>query len=236
MKDLPPAFREIPSGGELVEALDEAFSRHRGWIQATGFVEEVELKLGSEGADVRRSFRGRYALASLGGPLGGPYGVTLARAAGDRVEVLAGVLVRARSGGVQALCVSSGDAPSRIAELSAADDALGVTAALAGSRPRSAPAGTPGFARRPLVSAFASKVGVTQAAPDDETDAPRPERGDLVEHFAFGICEVLSATGDRLVLRDARGSGRTREIASEHLGITGPVEHDGKRLFRLTRR
>ncbi|HSU38690.1 MAG TPA: hypothetical protein VLJ38_03950, partial [Polyangiaceae bacterium] len=91
MKDLPPAFRDIPSGGELVEALDEAFSRHRGWIQATGFVEEVELKLGSEGADVRRSFRGRFALASLGGPLGGPYGVTLARAAGDRVEVLAGV-------------------------------------------------------------------------------------------------------------------------------------------------
>ena len=46
MKDLPPAFRNIASGGELVEALEEAFSRHRGWIQATGFVEEVELKLG----------------------------------------------------------------------------------------------------------------------------------------------------------------------------------------------
>jgi hypothetical protein len=161
--------------------------------------------------------------------------VTLARAAGERVEVLAGVLVRARSGGVQALCVSSGDAPSRVAELSAADDALGVTAALAGSRAR-APAPASGFARRPLVSAFASKVGVTRAAPDEEADAARPERGDWVEHFAFGICEVLSVTGDRLVLRDLRGSGRTREIASERLSITGPVEHDGKRLFRLTRR
>ena len=236
MKDLPPAFRNIPSGGELLEALDEAFSRHRGWIQATGFVEEVELKLGSEGADVRRSFRGRFALASLGGPLGGPYGVTLGRAAGDGVEVLAGVLVRARSGGVQALCVSSGDAPSRVAELSAADDALGVTAALAGRTPGATSTGTPGFARRPLVSAFASKVGVSRPVPDDEPDAPSPEPGDLVEHFAFGICEVLTVTGDRLVLRDLGRQGRIREIASERLSITGPVEHDGKRLFRLARR
>lgn len=225
MRELPPAFRSVPSGGELVEALDEAFSRHRGWIQATGFVEDVELKLGSDGADVRRTFRGRFALASLGGPLGGPYGVTLARAAGDRVEVLAGVLVRARSGGVQALCVSSGDAPSRSSvEPGVADEPLGV------------PVPAQGFARRPLVSAFAAKVGVSQGAADDEAEASAPERGDLVEHFAFGICEVLSVTGDRLVLRDLRGSGRIREIASERLSITGPVEHDGKRLFRLSRR
>jgi hypothetical protein len=226
MKELPPAFRSVPSGGELVEALDEAFSRHRGWIQATGFVEDVELKLGSDGADVRRTFRGRFALASLGGPLGGPYGVTLARTAGDRVEVLAGVLVRARSGGVQALCISSGDAPSRtVPESSGVDE------------PSGAPAVTPGFARRPLVSAFAAKVGVSApGAADDEAAAAAPERGDLVEHFAFGICEVLSVTGDRLVLRDLRGSGRIREIASERLSITGPVEHDGKRLFRLSRR
>jgi hypothetical protein len=225
MKELPPAFRDVPSGGELVEAIDEAFSRHRGWIQATGFVEDVELKLGSDGADVRRTFRGRFALASLGGPLGGPYGVTLARAVGERIEVLAGVLVRARSGGVQALCVSSGDAPSR-------------TAAEAGAleEPAAAPAATPGFARRPLVSAFAAKVGVAGAAAEAEVEHPVPERGDLVEHFAFGICEVLSVTGDRLVLRDLRGPGRIREIASERLSITGPVEHDGKRLFRLSRR
>jgi hypothetical protein len=225
MKELPPAFRNIPSGGELVEAIDEAFSRHRGWIQATGFVEDVELKFGSDGADVRRTFRGRFALASLGGPLGGPYGVTLAHVVGDRVEVLAGVLARARSGGVQALCVSSGDAPSRTLPESSDADVLPV-----------APAPSPGFARRPLVSAFAAKVGVTKAAADDEADAPMPERGDLVEHFAFGICEVLSVTGDRLVLRDRNKAGRIREIASERLSITGPVEHDGKRLFRLTRR
>jgi hypothetical protein len=226
MKELPPAFRSIPSGGELIEALDEAFRQHRGWIQATGFVDDVELKLGSDGSDVNRTFRGRFALAAFGGPLGGPYGATLSRAVGERVEVLAGVLVRARSGGVAALCVSAGGAPSRVLADTPGDEAV--------AHARSA---TPGFAKRPLVSAFAAKVGVTGAAPDDEDDEQAlPEPGDLAEHFAFGLCEVLTVTGERLVLRDASGRGRIREIESGRLSITGPEERDGKRLFRLSRR
>jgi hypothetical protein len=224
MKPLPPAFRSIPSGGELLEAIDEAFRTHRGWIQATGFVDDVELKLGGEGADVTRTFRGHFALCALGGPLGGPYGVTLSRAVGERVEVLAGVLVRARSGGVSALCVSAGDAPSRVL----AETPLGSETEPA------LPA--PGFAKRPLVSAFAAKVGVTHADEEDEADQPLPERGDLAEHFAFGLCEVLSAGGGRLTLRDLRGKDRIREIESGRLSITGPVEHDGRRLFRLAKR
>jgi hypothetical protein len=225
MKELPPAFRTIPSGGELIEAIDEAFGRHRGWIQATGFVDDVELRLGSDGADLRRNFRGRFALAAFGGPLGGPYGVTLARMAGEKVDVLAGVLVRARSGGVQALCISAGDAPSRVLAEAPGVDELALP-----------PAPNPGFAKRPLVSAFAARVGVAGAAAEPAAEEPTPERGDLVEHFAFGICEVLSVTGDRLTLRDLRGQGRTREIALERLSVNGPVEHDGRRLYRLSRR
>ena len=76
MKELPPAFRTIQSGVELIEALGHAFSKHRGWVQAVGFVENAELKLGGDAADVRRTFRGRYALAHFAGPLGGPYGAT----------------------------------------------------------------------------------------------------------------------------------------------------------------
>jgi hypothetical protein len=227
MKDLPPAFRSIPSGGELGEALEEAFDKHRGWVQATGFIEDAELRLGGDGADVRRTFRGRYALAQLAGPLGGPYGVTLSRAVGERVEVVAGVLVRARSAGVSALCISAGDSLPRPAADLGDDKALGL-------QPREAP--EPSFAKRPLTSSFAARVGVSEAAADEEDDPVLPERGDLVEHFAFGMCEVLSATGDRLVLRDWRGSGRIREIASERLSITGPSEHQGKRMFRLTKR
>ena len=227
MKDLPPAFRAIAVGGELVEELDQAFDKHRGWVQATGFVEEVELKLPGETTDVRRIFRGRFALAQLAGPLGGPYGVTLSRAVGERVEVLAGVLLRARSAGVSALCTSTGDALVR-----QRTETLDEPLAPAVARDASARS----FAQRPLTSAFAARVGVSEAAPEEEEEQAQPEPGDWVEHFAFGVCEVLSVTGDRLVLRDVRRSGRIREIASERLSITGPTEHQGKRLFRLLKR
>jgi hypothetical protein len=226
MKDLPPAFRSIPHGGELIEALAEAFERHRGWIQAVGFVDDVELKLADDGAEVRQTHRGHFVLASLLGPLGGPYGATLARAVGERVEVLAGVLMRARSAGVSALCISAGDAlPRAKSDDEAADPSqLGEPA-----KPQTLP-------KRPLTSAFAARVGVSESQADEEPEAELPERGDLVEHFAFGLCEVVSVTGDRLVVRDFRGGGRIREIASDRLAISGPSEHDGRRLFRLSRR
>jgi hypothetical protein len=223
MKDLPPAFRSIASGGELGEALAEAFDRHRGWVQATGFVDDVELELGGDGADAHRTFRGRFALVQLGGPLGGPYGVTLSRAAGERVEVLAGVLVRARSAGVSALCVSAGDS-------------LPHARSGASDTPVVRDASAPLRAMRPLTSAFAARVGVTEAAADEPDEVALPEPGDWVEHFAFGRCEVLTVTGDRLVLRDLGRAGRIREIASERLAISGPVEQQGHRLFRLDRR
>jgi hypothetical protein len=226
MKELPPAFRSIPSGVELVEALGQAFSKHRGWVHAVGFVENVELKLGGDAADVRRVFRGRYALAQFAGPLGGPYGATLSRADGERVEVVAGVLLGARSEGVSALCVSAGiDVPSAAAPSGPAR--IETPLELKDARPIAPP-------RAPGTSSFAARVGIS--APEEDEPVELPERGDLVEHFAFGLCEVLSATGDRLVVRDLKGPGRIREIASERLGVSGPFEHDGKRLFRLTRR
>jgi hypothetical protein len=223
MKELPPAFRSIPGGVELVEALSHAFAKHRGWVHATGFVENVELKVAADAADVRRTFHGRFALAHFAGPLGGPYGATLSRMDGDRVEVIAGVLVAARSEGVSALCLSSGaDAPIARTE-----------APVAPNEPRPAPRPL----RGPIPSSFAARVGVTGSDDDDdEPNQPMPERGDLVEHFAFGICEVLTVTGERIVLRDLRGPGRIREIASDRLSVTGPTEHDGKRLYRLTRK
>ena len=227
MKELPPAFRSIPSGVELVEALGQAFSKHRGWVQAVGFVDNVELKLGGEAADARRTFRHRYALAQLAGPLGGPYGATLSRLDGDRVEVVGGILLSARSEGVSALCLSAGiDAPATTAA-----PATRVDTPL---DPREARPSAPPRAPK-VASSFAARVGVS--APEDHDEVrPMPERGDLVEHFAFGICEVLTVTGDRIVLRDLKGPGRIREIASERLDVTGPSEFDGKRLYRLTRR
>jgi len=226
VKDLPPAFREVPTGVELVERLAEAFASHRGWVQAVGFVEDVELKLPGSGADQRRVFRGRFALVQLSGPLGGPYGATLSRTDGDRNDVVAGVLLRAISAGVSALCLS---AEVRSASERHEDAPKPTTTAAIARRPEAPPA----------ASAFAARVGVGRPADDDDSSEPvqeLPERADLVDHFAFGLCEVLKVEGDRLVLRDLRGQRRVREIASEKLSISGPVEHDGKRLFKLSRR
>jgi hypothetical protein len=227
MKELPPAFRSIPSGVELVEALGQAFSKHRGWVHAVGFVDNAELKLGGDAADVRRVFRGRYALAQFAGPLGGPYGATLSRADGERVDVVAGVLLSARSEGVSALCVSAGIDASSAGSGPAVPARIEAPLELKDARPIAPP-------RAAKMSSFAARVGIS--APEDDEPVEMPERGDLVEHFAFGLCEVLSVSGERLVVRDLKGPGRIREIASERLAVSGPSEHDGKRLFRLTRR
>lgn len=230
MKELPPAFRTIPVGAPLVEALSE-FPTQGGWVQAVGFVEDVELKLAGEGADVRRTFRGRYVLASLAGPLGGPYGVSMSRVGGGGVEALSGLLEGGISAGVSAVCFSMTGARLGAAE-GREVPAQTVNSVPAASK---APAGVAARPARP-VSSFAARVGVGAPVEEAAEDEPLPERGDLVEHFAFGRAEVLSVEGDRLVLRDLYGPGRIREIALDRLTVTGPLEHAGKRLFKLDKR
>jgi hypothetical protein len=61
------------------------------------------------------------------------------------------------------------------------------------------------------------------------------ETGDLVDHFAFGRCEVLKSDGDRLHIRLPK-DGRAKELALEMLRVTPQAAVDGKRLFRLDRR
>lgn len=63
-----------------------------------------------------------------------------------------------------------------------------------------------------------------------------PEAGDVVEHFAFGRCEVLKSDGDRLHLKVGK-DGRIREIALEMLRVT-PLEsnEEGRKRFKLDRK
>ena len=94
-----------------------------------------------------------------------------------------------------------------------------------GSRARSASsaAGNPSPARPQRVQAAAE-------------DAPFPEAGDVVQHFAFGRADVIKSDGDRLHLR-VHKDGRIREIALQMLKVSelgGTV--DGKRSFRLDRK
>jgi hypothetical protein len=73
------------------------------------------------------------------------------------------------------------------------------------------------------------------ARPKAETEGPVPEAGDVVEHFAFGNCEVVKSDGDRLHLRIPK-DGRIREIALEMLRVT-PLDAEGTgRRFKLERR
>lgn len=71
-----------------------------------------------------------------------------------------------------------------------------------------------------------------------DVDMPVPEVGDVVEHFAFGTCEVVKSDGDRLHLRDLRAGkeGRIREIALEMLRVTRLDDVGGKPHYKLERR
>ena len=64
-----------------------------------------------------------------------------------------------------------------------------------------------------------------------------PDAGDVVEHFAFGRCEVVKSDGDRLHLRLGK-DGRIKEIALEMLKVTSlpPVEGSSGRHFKLDRK
>jgi predicted DNA-binding protein with PD1-like motif len=69
-------------------------------------------------------------------------------------------------------------------------------------------------------------------------DSPVPEPGDVVEHFAFGTCEVLKSEGDRLHLKVAKDE-RIREIALEMLRVTlvsTGTEPGERRRYKLDRK
>lgn len=69
-----------------------------------------------------------------------------------------------------------------------------------------------------------------------DDDAPFPEAGDIVEHFAFGRCEVVKSDGDRLHLKVGK-DGRVREIALEMLRVS-PLDsnEESRKRFKLDRK
>jgi hypothetical protein len=71
----------------------------------------------------------------------------------------------------------------------------------------------------------------------EEEEQPTPEPGDIVEHFAFGRCEVVKSDGDRLHVRLGK-DGRIKEIALEMLRVTtlAPVEGATGNHYRLDRK
>jgi hypothetical protein len=88
------------------------------------------------------------------------------------------------------------------------------------------------------VAAANAAAAERDAEEGEELEPAQPEAGDLVDHFAFGLCEVLTSDGDRLRIRDVvqGGPGRIREVSLSMLRVVAPTESDGKRLFRLVRK
>jgi hypothetical protein len=236
MASAAPRLVTIADGENLLDALAEACGPADGWIAAVGHVDSVELRLAGEGADVRKQLRGRLTLAQLSGPFGGPYFATLSRHTSSGAELVAGQLLAARSAAVTAtLWIAQGSvrelvdaAPARVEVAPAAADKP-VAAAPAAQVAQVAPAAA-GWAAAAAAAAAANREE------EEEAEPTRPVRGDYVRHFAFGLCEVLQDTGDRLKLRDVHGQGRIREIAVGMLEISPPTEHNGKRTFKLSRK
>ena len=192
-------------GIDLLEGLAELGGAD-GWFTGTGQVEDVALRVATEGPDTVTNLRGRFNLLSISGPRGGPFTVTLARLSDAGLQVLGGELVRGRSAGV-------------------------TVTFLPATRETVLPKGATGAWSR------AAAASEAKARDDEEQgEDPTPEVGDRVEHFAFGLCEVLTAEGDRLRIRDVEGPRRVREVALTMLRVMGPTESDGKRLYRLVRR
>jgi hypothetical protein len=209
----------VERGEDLVTALRAAAREGEAWLQATGIVEAVELRLAGEGADPIRTLRGRLTLVALSGPAGGPYGATLARATDAGLEVLAGELVRARSDGVTAVVMAA--------------ERAGTTGE---ARPEPRPAGAAPAAKSTGSAWAAAALATARELSEPEPEPLLPGPGDLVQHFAFGLCEVLMGDDERLKIRDVSGPGRIREIRLDMLLVKGPSDREGKRLFKLDRK
>jgi hypothetical protein len=232
-----------------------------GWLRANGTLEDVELRVGG----ATRKIAGTLHAISIEGSIGLANGdvtcglrAVLARETDTGHETLAGEIVSARvtaleghaialddvtatrkNGFLDTLAVSATPAPS----------APAVVAAPPPPPPRSAPSVPAPAPSEPAVEK--PKPSPTFSAPTAlpmkpfkpaavaEEEQVYPDAGDIVEHFAFGRCEVVKSDGDRLHIRLGK-DGRIKEVALEMLKVTPlpPVEgSDGtQKHFKLDRK
>lgn len=250
--DLPPGT-ELPDGLSAILE-DEAVAA--GALRGHGIVEDATLRVYSPlagGMGTTRTLAGESQLVVLDGTIGMAGGhpsadlrAVVARETEMGVETWAGALVAGRVVRVE-LVVSAFD-----------DLAIAIDAPKApGSGPSlplrepPAPAARPAapaertpspWAEAARASAASGPAPGPKAPPrpptrsNVEDDTPFPEGGDLVDHFAFGACEVLKSDGDRIHLKVGK-DGRIREIALEMLKVTLKSEPDERpRRFRLERK
>lgn len=230
----------VESGADLVESLRLLARGADAWLQATGSVDGVELRVAIENTETSATLRGRFNLLTLAGARGGPFAVTLSRATDVGIEVVGGELVRARSLGVNVCMFSPREndvrreperrEPERREPERREPERREPDARVAEKFERVEMPFNPGAWAKTAAASAAARAG------DEHGDSSSPEAGDLVDHFAFGLCEVVTSDGERLRIRDLDGPKRVREVALTMLKVSGPTDSDGKRLFQLTRR
>lgn len=234
-----------------------------GWLRGSGVLADVTLRtLGTQ-----RRLGGQLQAVVLDATLGfanGDVTCTLrgvfARETDAGLETFAGEIVDARIVSLEANITALDDvvaarpeAPAPAAAPPApapapppaqawADAAVAAAAPPVQPPPPPAPAPAPAPAAPKPSPTFSASGGPLPMKPfkpvrAEEEEQPTPEPGDLVEHFAFGRCEVVKSDGDRLHVRLGK-DGRIKEIALEMLKVTSlaPVEGATGKHYRLDRR
>jgi predicted DNA-binding protein with PD1-like motif len=250
----------VSVGETLPDALTETLRDEHvgcGWLRGSGVVEEVELRtfdpeLGTLGGP--RRIAGRVQVIALDGSIGLAEGqptlslrALLARETDRGLEAIAGEIASARAvamevlvtalddvalgraldpyAGVWLLGAASADAPGRAGWSAALE--VSAEAAPRGRNPGAAGATQPGAS---------APIPPRRTPPRPDLDVLVPEAGDVVDHFAFGPCDVVKSDGDRLHLR-VHKDGRIREIAVEMLRVTRLAGGEGEPArFKLERR
>lgn len=103
-----------------------------------------------------------------------------------------------------------------------------------------APSPAPPPAARPsptFSNSNAMPARIAKPVTPEEDEQAIPEPGDVVEHFAFGRCEVVKTDGDRLHVRLPKDL-RVKEIALEMLNVSllAPEEGQTTRHYKLARK
>ncbi|WP_394841631.1 hypothetical protein LZC95_31730 [Pendulispora brunnea] len=235
-------------GETLPDALVAAFREEgvaRMWLRGGGVISDVVLRTLGEAPgspDVLRRIAGPVQLLLLEGSLGilpdAPLALraVLGRETDRGLDTLAGEIVTARIVTFEAVATALDGA-------AAVHGDAGEPSAL---REEVSPAPPRAELPSPVAPAttWSDAIAASNNAPapprpvrrhTDDLDTVFPEAGDLVDHFAFGRCEVLKSDGDRLHLRVGK-DGRIREIALEMLRVQPLPDEGDKRRFRLDRK
>lgn len=258
------AARTIRLHANENEVLPEAFATAlresrvvAGWLRGVGVVADVVLRVAqSDGIFGERREAGPFQLVTLEGMVTTDAATTslsavLARDTGSGSETIAGAFVSARALSFDAMLIELESAaeiavaapvareraperaPAPVAAAAAPSRSTGggnETATTSVSQNKAPPPPKPGGG---LASATLPQR--IQKREVEEVEELVPDAGDIVDHFAFGTCEVMKSEGDRLYLRMEKDQ-RIKEIALAMLRVVPLDLSSAPRLFKLERK